>query len=111
MITGVVMLLVNLSFPLVYRQMLENPYSEWNNVSVLNWYGFLPLAVGSILLLPKGAFRLTPANECNWLPDFYVVCWTIGTGVHLGCIDWIDKHDFACFKIAPVVWVLAWPGR
>ena len=105
---GLAVLMTNLALPLIYRIMLDDPYSDWGRVSSPLWNGVLPIVLSTLLIHPRKPFKLRPAHECNWLPDFFTLCWVSATAIHFTCIDWIDKEPFAYHKLVPALWILAW---
>ena len=108
---GACLLLVNLAFPLLYREVIEHDNDWWFALAGQFWLYLLPLPMLALNLLPPLATRgHGPAGWARWAFIFPTL-WLAGTAAHLHSIGYVDGQKFSPHLAAPLVWATAWTLR
>lgn len=108
---GACLLLVNLTFPLLYREVIEHDNDWWLDIACSFWLYLLPLPMLALNLFPPIATRgVGPAGWSRW-SFIFLSMWLAGTAAHLHSIAYVDGQKFAPHLAAPLVWAFAWTLR
>lgn len=111
---GFVLLALNITLPLVYRQYGENIIGAYINsgpahaMNLWVWMLVLPAAVALANLLPRSKEIGIIPPQHRWLPTGLFSLWISVTCVHLYSLGYIYQFDFGYEQTAPALWVLAW---
>jgi hypothetical protein len=109
-VLGGLLLLLNLFFPIYFRQVIEMNNDAWSRCSEPIWLLMLPLlALGANALRFPAASQLTrEAPGMVWLGPLLFGLWLAGTGVHLAAIDYVGSQQFQFWALIPVLWAALW---
>jgi len=115
---GSVMLLLNVTLPLIYRHFGETkisvhidsgPAYEMNECT---WLLILPAVLALVNFVPEGREKERAAESLlpqhRRLPLGLYTLWFLVTGVHVYALDYIYQFDLRGELLAPGAWVLAW---
>jgi hypothetical protein len=108
LVVGVILLAVNISFPLAFRHLVENDSDAWTNLSFYGWLVLLPALVLLANWLPRPAQRNELLPQRRWLPFVLFILWLAGTCVHFHSVNYVDNQKFHPHLVAPVLWALSW---
>ncbi len=111
---GVVLLLVNVALPLIYRTLNDSKVGtkptdgaayHFNQYS---WFLILPaiVALANALPRPNQTGELLPQRR--WIPAGLFALWAAGSIVHLYSLGYIYNFDWETPFIVPPLWILAW---
>jgi len=106
---GMLIMLVNLSLPLVYRPMIMDLLPDAREaISRWIWYVGLPCLPALGFFLPRrGRWNGVEAGRC-WLPLSLLSLWVAGTVVAVRCAEYVASLPFTVHYLAPVCWVWGW---
>lgn len=108
---GACLLLVNLTLPLLYREVVEHDNDGWLGIARHLWLNLLPLPMLAFNLFPAIPARGNgPAGWSRW-SFIFLATWLAGTAAHLHSIAYVDGQKFAPHLAAPLVWAAAWTLR
>jgi hypothetical protein len=115
LICGLVLLLVNLALPLLFRHFEETRTGARTTDGALyemNRYGWLlllPAMFALVNLLPRvrSAGRLSPPQH-PWLPTGCFLLWIGVSGAHLYSLGYVYDLVFEFIFVVPILWVVAW---
>lgn len=108
---GACLLLVNLMFPLLYREVIEHDNDWWLDIARNVWLYLLPVPMLALNLFPAIPTRGDgPAGWSRW-SFIFLTTWLAGTAAHLHSIAYVDGQKFALHLAAPLVWATAWTLR
>lgn len=108
---GACLLLVNLMFPLLYREVIEHDNDWWFAIAGNIWLYLLPLPMLALNVFPAIPERGNgPAGWSRW-SFIFLSTWLAGTAAHLHSIAYVDGQKFAPHLAAPLVWAVAWTLR
>ncbi|MDB6121063.1 MAG: hypothetical protein JWQ71_56 [Pedosphaera sp.] len=108
---GLVLLLVNVALPLIFRQFQEHKISidgapyEMNRFS---WLFILPAIIALANCLPRPAQLGNQLPQRRWLPTGLFTLWLAGSAVHLYCLSYVYNYVWEKPFIIPALWMLAW---
>jgi hypothetical protein len=111
---GVVLLLVNVALPLIYRTLnetrlgIKSTHGAAYAVNQAAWLLILPalIALANALSRPTQAGDLLPQRR--WIPGGLFSFWIAGTAVHLYSLGYVFNFDWEGPFLAPPLWALAW---
>ena len=108
---GACLLLVNLAFPLLYREVIEHDNDWWLAIARQFWLGLLPLPMLALNCFPPLTNRGDgPAGWARWAFIFPAL-WLAATAAHLHSIAYVDGQKFSPHLAAPLLWAFAWTMR
>ncbi|TXT52764.1 MAG: Uncharacterized protein FD140_307 [Limisphaerales bacterium] len=108
---GACLLLVNLAFPLLYREVIEHDNDWWLAIARQFWLGLLPLPMLALNCFPPLANRGDgPAGWARWAFIFPAL-WLGATVAHLHSIAYVDGQKFSPHLASPLLWAFAWTLR
>ena len=114
LVSGLVLLLVNIALPLIYRTLheskvgtkpTEGPAYELNEYS---WVLILPALIALANCLPRPVQSGDLPSQRRWLPFGMFALWLAGSTVHLYCLGYVYNFDWELPFLAPPLWALAW---
>lgn len=114
---GLVLLLVNVALPLIYRHLHESKFGTKPTEGAAfemdrySWLVLLPAMFALINLLPrptqsKQSESLLPQHP--WLPMGWFALWLGGSAVHLFCLSYVYNFDWQFLFAVPLLWVVMW---
>lgn len=108
---GACLLLVNLTFPLLYREVIEHDNDWWLGIARNFWLYLLPLPMLALNCFPPVVTHGDgPAGWSRW-SFLFLSMWLAGTAAHLHSIAYVDGQKFAPHLVAPLLWAFAWTLR
>ncbi len=108
---GACLLLVNLTFPLLYREVIEHDNDWWLSIARSFWLYLLPLPMLALNCFPPLTNRSDgPAGWARWAFIFPAL-WLAATAAHLHSIAYVDGQKFSPHLAAPLLWAFAWTLR
>ena len=114
LLIGFVLLVLNITLPLIYRRYGEHIVGAFINsgpahaMNLRVWMLVLPAVLALANFLPTAKPVRTVLFQHRWLPYGLFSLWMVVTSVHLYCLGYIYQFDFDDEQLAPAVWVLAW---
>ena len=106
---GALVLVVNLSLPMVYRPMIMEWLPDPREVmSRWIWYYALPLVPMLGFLLPHAGRWDGPEPQRNWIPLLLFNLWVIGTVVSVRSAEYVTNLPFPVYYLAPTAWIWGW---
>jgi hypothetical protein len=113
---GALILVVNVSFPLVFRKGLNFADNQWTNNelwksrSLYCWYFLLPGLMFLATLLPRSRPEVLKqeAHQKHWFPHLIFGLWMFATTLHLYSIGYIDDQRFEVSHFIPLLWATSW---
>jgi hypothetical protein len=115
LVCGLMLLLVNLALPLLYRHFEETRLGAQTTDGAqyeMNRYGWLlllPAMFALVNLLPRarrtGGLSLP---QHPWLPVGFFLLWMGVSGAHLYSLGYVYNLDFEFIFSVPILWVMAW---
>jgi hypothetical protein len=114
LVCGLLLLLINLALPLVFRHIQENNLGKHLTTGVAYetnrglWLLLLPamFALANLLPRPRQNGGLPPQHR--WLPAGLFSLWLAVSGVHLYCMSYVYDFEFEFIFLVPLLWVVMW---
>ncbi len=113
---GLVLLLVNVALPLIYRHLHETKFGTKPTEGAAfemdrySWLVLLPALFALFNLLPRP--RQTETGDLPpqhpWLPLGWFALWLGGSAVHLFCLGYVYNFDWEFLFAVPLLWVVLW---
>jgi hypothetical protein len=104
---GAMILLANLSAPIIFRHGLENDNEAWGSVSGYAWNLILPLLVAWLNFLPTQNKSETIWAR-SWFAPLLYLLWLAGTSIQLWTLAYVDDRHLHGFQFTVALWVLTW---
>ena len=111
---GLVLLLVNVALPLIYRHLHETKFGTKPTEGAAfemdrySWLVLLPAMFALINLLPRPKQTGNLLPQLPWLPMGLFVLWLSGSAVHLYCLSYVYNFDWQFLFAVPLLWVVLW---
>lgn len=111
---GLLLLLINVALPLVYRHLHESKFGTKPTEGAAflmdrySWLVLLPamFALINFLPRPRKSGELLPQHP--WLPMGWFGLWLGGSAVHLYCLSYVYNFDWQFLFAVPLLWVVMW---
>ncbi len=111
---GVLLLLVNVALPLIYRHLHESKFGTKPTEGAAfqmdrySWLVLLPalFALINVLPRPRQSGELLPQHPL--LPMGWFALWLGGSAVHLFCLSYVYNFDWQFLFAVPLLWVVMW---
>lgn len=113
-LTGMVVLVVNLAWPVIYRFFQETKLGKnlesgaAFEMHVVSWLLLLPALIALVNLLPGPREGGKSLVQCPRFPVALFGLWLLGTVMNLCSLGYVYDFSLHCEWLAPGLWVLAW---